>query len=76
MDFIEELPKSENKDVILVVVDRFRKYAHFLSLSHPFIVQTVVDLLLEKIYRLHGLPMVIILDTDRVFTSTLWQKLF
>ena len=35
MDFITNLPKFEGKSVIIVVVDRLTKYAHFCALSPP-----------------------------------------
>ena len=36
MDFIIGLPKSEGKNVIMLVVDRLAKYAHLCALSHPY----------------------------------------
>lgn len=36
MDFIEGLPKAAGYKVILVMVDHFSKYAHFLTLKHPY----------------------------------------
>lgn len=76
MDFIEGLPKSNGKDVILVVVDRFTKYAHFLTLSQPFSVNDVIPLMTEHVFKLHGPPTVMVTNRDRIFTSTIWQSLF
>jgi hypothetical protein len=76
MDFIEVLPKYEGKDTILVVVDKLTKYAHFIAIIHPFTTRTVVQLFIDNVFRLHGLPLVIINDRDRIFTSQLWQDLF
>jgi hypothetical protein len=36
MDFGEGFPKVGGKSVILTVVDRFSKFAHFIPLGHPY----------------------------------------
>jgi len=41
MDFINGLPKSHGKEVILVVADRFNKYTQFVALSHSYTAETV-----------------------------------
>ena len=76
MDFVEGLPPSGAANAILVVVDKFSKFAHFIALKHPFTAKTVAQLFLDHIYRLHGLPTSIISDRDKIFTSQFWQALF
>ena len=76
LDFIEDLPLSGGCNVILVVVDRFTKYAHFLSLKHPFTASQVAKLLLDSVVKFHGVPRTMVSDRDRVFLSNVWQELF
>ena len=72
MDFITGLPKSEGKSVIMVVVDRLTKYAHFCALSHPFKASIASTAFVERIEKLHGNPKIIVSDRDPIFTGNFW----
>jgi len=76
MDFIEGFPPSHGYTVILVVIDKFSKYGHFLPLSHPYTASTVSHLFLSQIFKLHGMPQTIVSDRDPLFTSSFWRELF
>lgn len=72
MDFIEGLPKSHGKGVILVVVDRLTKSGHFSSLQHPYTTQTVAQYYLDRVSKLHGMPLIMTSERDPVFLSSFW----
>jgi hypothetical protein len=76
MDFIVGLPKSGNKSVIMVVVDRVSKYAHLCSLQHPFTASNVAQLFMHHIFKLHRMPHYIVSDRVPTFTNNFWQELF
>jgi transposase InsO family protein len=76
MDFVEGLLTSGRANAIMVVVDRYSKFAHFIALHHPFSAATVARLFLDNVFRLHGMPVCIVSDRDRIFTSKFWQLLF
>ena len=76
MDFVEGFPKVGGKSVILTVVDRFSKYAHFIPLGHPYSANSVARAFFDEIVRLHGFPCSIVSDRDPVFTSSFWKELF
>ncbi|KAL3530062.1 hypothetical protein ACH5RR_009384 [Cinchona calisaya] len=72
MDFIDGLPKSEGKEVIMLVVDRFTKVTHFYGLSYPYTATSVARVFMDNVYKLHGMPQVIVSDRDRIFISQFW----
>jgi len=75
MDFITELPISEEYDQLWVIIDRFTKMAHFLPLKRNK--KTVADLAVifaKEVWKYHGLPADIVSDRDSHFTSGVWNE--
>jgi transposase InsO family protein len=76
LDFVEGLPCSGGYNCILVVVDKMTRYAHFLPLAHPFTSFQVAKVYLDNVFKLHGMPVALVSDRDKVFTTQLWRELF
>ncbi|CAL8154061.1 unnamed protein product [Prunus armeniaca] len=76
MDFIVSLSKSEGCGSILVVVDRFTKYATFIPAPVDCNAEEAARLFLKHVVKYWGIPTSIISDRDTCFTGKLWTELF
>jgi len=59
----------------MVVIDRFTKMAHFISLKENATAKDVADTFLREVCKLHGLPTEIISDMDAKFSGEFWESL-
>ena len=75
-DLVTDLPPFNGYTAIAVFVDRLSKMVHFAPCTKEVDAQQYAQLFLDHVFRLHGLPKVIISDRDSQFTSRFWKYLF
>ena len=76
MDFVVRLPRTRTGfNAIWVIVDRLTKSAHFLPIRTKFSLDRLVELYINEIIKLYGVPVFIVSDRDPRFTSRFWPKL-
>lgn len=81
MDFVTGLPTSKDPttnvayDAILVVVDRFTKYAEYIPFRKDYNAVQLANVIHDRIIRHHGIPKSITSDRDKLFTSNFWTTL-
>jgi hypothetical protein len=65
IDFIMDLPLSEDCDQLWVIIDIFTKMAHFIPLKkEQKTVEHLVKIFAHNIWRFHGIPTDIISDCN------------
>ncbi len=74
LDFVTALPPSNGMTVVLTVVDRFSKAAHFIPLPKLPSAKETGATVIDHIFRLHGLPMDVVSDRGSQFVSKFWQE--
>jgi len=76
MDFIIGFPKVDGMNTIMVVVDRFTKYAVFVAAPTMCTAEVVVELFYRNVVKYFGVPSDIISDRDVRFMGRFWTTLF
>ncbi|GBG86182.1 hypothetical protein CBR_g41086 [Chara braunii] len=75
IDFMSLVKSRNGNSQVMVVVDRFSKYAMFIPLSAEAKIELVIQKFQMRWVTEYGFPLSIVSDKDVRFTSMPWQKL-
>ena len=76
LDFKGPLPPSNFFNAVLVVTCKFTKRCHYIPTTMSVTSEKTARLLIDHVFKLHGLPETIISDRDPRFTAGLWKAVF
>ncbi|QRW23230.1 Retrotransposable element Tf2 protein [Rhizoctonia solani] len=75
-DFITGFPKSQGHDAILVIINSFSKFGHFIPTSKKVTLKGLADLFVNHVWKLHGLPIKTVSDRGTTFTGKFLRALY
>ncbi|KAF8755117.1 hypothetical protein RHS01_05431 [Rhizoctonia solani] len=75
-NFITGFPKLQGSDAILVVIDSFSKFGHFIPTTKRISAKGLADLFVSHVWKLHGLPVRTISDRGTTFTGKFLRALY
>jgi len=76
MDFIVGFPKVDVMNTIMVVVDRFTKYAVFIAAPTVCTTEVATELFYCNVVKYFGVPLDIVSDRNVRFTGRFWIAMF
>lgn len=75
IDFVTGvLTIKQGNDMIMVVVDRFSKHAHFISINKNYGSIGVIKASFRYVFCYHGFSQTIVLDRDICFASAYYKE--
>ena len=76
MDETSGFPPSEGYDAIWIFVCKLSKMAHFVPVKKLGLTSAkLATLFFQHVFRLHGMPRIIVSDRDRLIDTEFWQTL-
>jgi len=75
VDFITKLPIVAGKDVILVICNRLSKMVHFVATTEEMLVEELIRLFRDNMWKLYGLPESVVSDKGPQFAAELTKEL-
>jgi putative transposase len=76
LDYLTHLHVSNGFDSVPIVVDHLTRMAHFMPCTESVAAEEISTLLLHGVYRLLGMPRVLVSGRDQKFVIGLWKTLW
>ncbi|KAF8704727.1 hypothetical protein RHS03_06030, partial [Rhizoctonia solani] len=76
LELLNRFPKSNGHDAILVVIDSFSKFGHFIPTTKKVTAKGLADLFITHVWKLHGLPVKTVSDCRTTFTGKYLRALY